>query len=255
MYSVGVAGYGVVGKSTAAIFPQSKIFDKYSGPKDDLTGCDFVFVCVPTPLAGDELDCSEVEAVIRDTDAKLFIVRSTCNVGFLDDLKEKYNKRIVFQPEYIGETANHSMSQGGQPPFIVIGGDPEDRREVIKLYTTVYNSSINIRQLTMKEAQVVKLTKNRAIFYKLLQAQELYDACEANGVDYYTIREIVYGDDPRMELGWSFIYDNNRGANSKCIPKDIHAWTKWASNGDNIPTATNALLKYNEELVRKNGNN
>lgn len=255
MFSVGVAGYGVVGKHTASAFPQAKIYDKYSGPKDDLTNCDFVFVCVPTPLVGDELDCSEVEAVIRDTDAKMFIVRSTCNAGFLDYLKEKYKKRIVFQPEYIGETANHSMSGTGQPPYIVIGGDPEDRREVIKLYTTVYNANLNIRQLTIAEAQVVKLSANRAIFFKLLQAQELYDACEANGLDYYTIREIVYGDDPRMELGWSFIYEGNRGANSKCLPKDIYAWAKWADTGSNIPTATNALLKYNEELVRKNGNN
>jgi UDPglucose 6-dehydrogenase len=255
MFSVGVAGYGVVGKHTASAFPQAKIYDKYSGPKDDLNGCDFVFVCVPTPLVGDELDCSEVENVIRDTEAKMFIVRSTCNAGFLDYLKEKYQKRIVFQPEYIGETANHSMSLGGQPPYIVIGGDPEDRREVIKLYTTVYNANLNIRQLSIAEAQVVKLSANRAIFFKLLQAQELYDACEANGLDYYTIREIVYGDDPRMELGWSFIYEGNRGANSKCLPKDIYAWAKWANTNSNIPTATNALLEYNEELVRKNGNN
>ena len=74
-------------------------------------------------------------------------------------------------------------------------------------------------------------------------------------MDYYTIREIVYGDDPRMELGWSFIYEDNRGATSKCIPKDIYAWARWADTGSNTPTATNALLKYNEELVRKNGNN
>jgi UDP-glucose 6-dehydrogenase len=92
MFSVGVAGYGVVGKHTASAFPQAKIYDKYSGPKDDLNGCDFVFVCVPTPLVGDELDCSEVENVIRDTEAKMFIVRSTCNAGFLDYLKEKVSE-------------------------------------------------------------------------------------------------------------------------------------------------------------------
>jgi UDPglucose 6-dehydrogenase len=255
MFSVGIAGFGVLGKHMSSQFPQAKIFDKYAGPSEDLTGCDFVFVAVPTPWNGTELDCSEVEAVIRDTEAKLFVIRSTCNVGFIDYLKNKYNKKIVFQPEYIGETINHSVSKVAQPPFIVLGGDPEDRRKVINIYATIYNSNINIRQLTIKEAEVVKLSENRAIFFKLLQAQELFDACEANGVDYYTIREIVYGDDPRMELGWSFIYEDNRGATSKCIPKDIYAWAKWADTGSNIPTATNALLKYNEELVRKNGNN
>jgi UDPglucose 6-dehydrogenase len=252
MYQIGIAGYGVVGKHVHGTFPAARVFDKYNGPKDDLTGCDFVFVCVPTPWTGKELDCSEVEAVVRDIQASVFVVRSTTYPGFIEHLSDKYGKQIVFQPEFIGESPNHSMSYLGQPNYIVLGGLPEVRRKVINLYSTVYNSNVSIRQMTSREAEVAKLTTNRAVFFKLMQMQELYDACEASGLDYYTIRDVVFGDDPRLDLGWSFVYPNNRGASSKCIPKDVVAWDAWASEVGADSVATKSLLKYNEYLLDKN---
>lgn len=252
MYTVGIAGYGVVGRHMHSIFPNANVNDKYQGPKDDLNGSDFVFVCVPTPLSGRSLDCSEIEAVVSETNAGCFVIRSTPNVGFTDYLARKYKKNIVFQPELLGESPNHSMGNLRQPEVLTLGGPPELRRQVINLYATVYNSKVKIRQLTRLEAEVTKLTENRAILFKLMQIQELYDACEANGIDFYTIRDAVYGDDPRFDLEWSFVYPNNRGANSKCIPKDVFAWSEWASREGYLPRATDAMLNYNSELLRLN---
>lgn len=248
---IGIAGYGVVGRHMQGVFKQATIYDKFQGPTEPLNGFDFIFVCVPTPLKNGTLDCSEVENVIRDCDSEMFIVRSTVTVGFVDYLSKKYGKRIVYQPEYIGESPNHSVSKTSQPKVLVLGGEPADRREVIDLYATVYNSNIRIRQLTVVEAEVVKLSENRAILFKLLQMQELYDACEATGVDYYSIREAVYGDDDRFDLGWSFVYPHNRGASSKCIPKDIFAWKEWAGSNGHSPSLTNSLLSYNDMLTNK----
>lgn len=249
--TIGIAGYGVVGRHMHEVFSEAVIFDKFLGPTEPLSGLDFVFVCVPTPLKNGILDCSEVENVIRECEAEIFVVRSTTNVGFIDYLTETYKKRIVHQPEFIGESPNHSVSKSNQPDGLVLGGTPVDMRAVIDLYATVYNSNIRIRQLTAVEAEVAKLSENRAVLFKLLQMQELYDACEANGLDYYLIREAVYGDDSRFDLGWSFVYPHNRGASSKCIPKDIYAWREWASNGGNLPLLTTSLLDYNESLVSR----
>lgn len=85
-----------------------------------------------------------------------------------------------------------------------------------------------------------------------MQCQELYDACEAAGVDYYTIRDAVYGDDPRQNLWFSFVFPNNRGANSKCIPKDIYGWCAWAESVGIDPKATKSLLDYNQFLLDRN---
>jgi UDP-glucose 6-dehydrogenase len=129
--------------------------------------------------------------------------------------------------------------------FMVIGGEPVDRRKLIDLYTTVYNANMNIRQVTALEAEIIKLSENRAIAFKVAQCQELYDACTAAGVDYYTIRDAVYGDDPRMNLWWTFIYPDARGFNSKCIPKDVYAWAAWTESSE----LTDALLQYNDRLL------
>jgi UDP-glucose 6-dehydrogenase len=80
----------------------------------------------------------------------------------------------------------------------------------------------------------------------------LYDVCEVAGVDYYTIRDGVYGDDQRFTLFWTFVYPNNRGANSKCIPKDVYAWCAWAESVGIKSEVTEKLLEYNKKLVDNN---
>jgi len=251
---VGIVGYGWIGKATERLFPHAQIYDKfideYSRP---LENCDICFLAVPTPwTGGPELDCSAVEDAIANCNCDFVVIRSATQPGFADKMAKKYNKRIVVQPEYLGETPAHPMLQMDSRQFMILGGDPEDRRKVIDCYATVYNANVRIRQVSRLEAEVIKFSENRAIFYKVMQCQELYDACEAAGVDYYTVRDAVYGDDPRMNLWWTFVYPDKRGANSKCIPKDVYAWCAWAESVGINPEATNALLKYNEKLVKSN---
>lgn len=230
------------------LFPTAKVYDTelQIGTKEAINDCDIVFICVPSPNKDKgRLDTSIVEEVVEWCEAPLIVIRSTVNPGDTERLSNTYNKNIVFQPEYLGETPNHPMLHPKERPFMVIGGKPEDRRKLIDLYTGVYNANTNIRQVTALEAEVIKLSENRAIAFKVLQCQELYDACEYNGVDYYTVRDTVYGDDPRFNLWWTFVYPDVRGANSKCIPKDVYAWAAWAESAD----LTTALLGYNERLI------
>lgn len=243
-----VIGYGWVGKSMIELFPESVVYDKPlgKGSEAQVNFCDIAFVCVPTPNPENGvLDTSIVEEVIGWCECPLIVIRSTVNPGTVDLLKEKTGKHIVFQPEYLGETPAHPMLHPKERPFMVIGGEPGDRKNLIDLYTSVYNANMNIRQVSALEAEVIKLSENRAIAFKVLESQELYDACEAAGVDYYTIRDAVYGDDPRFNLWFTFIYPEARGANSKCIPKDVYAWAAWAESSH----LTDALLSYNEELI------
>ncbi len=152
-------------------------------------------------------------------------------------------------PEYLGETTAHPMLDQGARPFMILGGEPADRRQLIEAYQGVYNANISIRQTTNLEAEVIKLSENRAIAWKVAQAQELYDVCERAGVDYYTIRDGVYGDDPRFNLWFTFVYPQRRGMDSKCIPKDVLAWSAWAESLGYDPQITNALLEKNQEWI------
>lgn len=253
---VGIIGYGWIGKATQKLFPDAQIYDKYiEGYTKPLENCDIAFLAVPTPwnqVSG--LDCSAVEDAIATCGCEFIVIRSATQPGFADEMAEKYNKRIVVQPEYLGETPNHPFLQMDARQFMIIGGEPEDRRKVIECYQQAYNANVTIRQVTRYEAEIIKFSENRAIFYKVMQCQELYDACEAAGVDYYTIRDAVYGDDPRQNLWFSFVFPKNRGANSKCIPKDIYGWCAWAESVGVDPMATKHLLEYNRNLIEGKNN-
>jgi UDPglucose 6-dehydrogenase len=242
-----IYGYGWVGKAMHTLFPNALIHDPAQGLVNEEKE-DVAFVCVPTPLIDGKLDTSIVEEVVRNCKAKLIIVRSTVMPGTC----EKLGEHVVFQPEYLGETVNHPMSDQKTRPFLIIGGTPEYRRKAIELYQGAYNANIMIRQMTAYEAEVVKLSENRAIAYKVAQCQELYDVCEKAGVDYYKIRDAVYGDDPRFNLWWTFVFPDKRGFNSKCIPKDVYGWAAWAESIGYTPELTNKLLEVNDKYVKHN---
>lgn len=245
-----IIGYGWVGKSMKKIFPKSYVYDIKIGTKKGANKSDIAFICVPTPCIKEgQLDISIVEKVVAWCTCPLIVIRSTVNPGTADYLSKKYKKNIVVQPEYLGETANHPLFDEGNTPFIIIGGEPDNRRKLIDLYTTVYNANTKIRQVTAYEAEVIKLSENRAIAFKVAQCQELYDVCQKAKVDYYTIRDAVYGDDPRFNLWWTFVFPNKRGFNSKCIPKDVYGWKAWAESVGYTPTLTKALLERNKKWI------
>lgn len=252
---VGIIGYGWVGKTMHKLFPEALINDSVPTftarfTKEQINECDVAFICVPTPCIKEgKLDTSIVEEVIAWCKCPLLVIRSTVNPGDCNKWSSQYNVNIVMQPEYLGETPSHPLLDPKNRPFLILGGLSQVTRRLIDLYATVYNANISIRQVTSYEAEVIKLSENRAIAFKVAQCQELYDVCELAGVDYYTVIEAVYGDDPRFTLWWTFVFPDNRGFNSKCLPKDVYAWCAWAESLGYKPEITRALLERNKKWI------
>ena len=292
---VAIVGNGWVGKGMQDLFPDaityvrdlSKVktpygfvpaeYKGFTSNKDEINECDVAFICVPTPnnklpngagsskneIGEGKLDTSIVEEVISWLKTPLIVIRSTVNPGDCDHWQDKYNKAIVFQPEYLGETPAHPLLDTTQTNFMILGSNrnkigtvPDGAgKKLIELYQTVFNANTKIRQTTLKTAEVIKLSENRAISYKVAQAQELYDVCELAGIDYYTVRDAVYSDDPRMNLWWTFVFPDKRGFNSKCIPKDVYAWASFAESLGYEPKITRAILEKNKEWLKLNEEN
>ena len=273
--SIGIIGFGIIGTAVYELFSKAKInfiiydpkikcpneknsvFDVFTDDKqvtkDKISKCKIAFICVPTPhMKYDGLDMSFVEECVKDFSPEIFVICSALQPGTANRLSKKYNKKIVVQPEYFGETTNHPLVNLGQQRFLILGGESEDVDEVIILYQKAYNANVNIRKVTALEAEVIKLSENRAIGYKVLQCQELYDTCKSAGVDYNVIRQAVYGDDPRFNLWWTFVYKDKRGLTSSCLPKDLYGWQKWAKDNNVDPELTLFLLEYNDKLIEKN---
>ncbi len=245
-----IGGTGWVGKSVHSLFPNAYIYTSHQGTKEEVNKCDIAYICVPTPLSeSGKLNVSIIDEIMTWLKCPLIIIRSTVNPGDCDRWVAMPEKRnIVFEPEYLGETPNHPLLDEKEAKFIILGGEPENRKKVIDLYTKVYNANIKIRQVTLREAEIIKLSENRAIAFKVMMCQELYLACKADGTDYYTIRDAVLGDDPRFNLWFSFIYPDNLGfSSSKCLRKDVPAWNAWArSNGFNPEITSMLIIKSGE---------
>ncbi len=250
---VGIVGFGWVGKAQKQLFPDAVVYDPVlpeSATKERLNQCGIGFVCVPTPCINEgALDMSIVEESVAWLQTPVICIRSTVNPGTCDRLAAKYNKRIVFQPEYLGESVGHPMLDPKTRPFLIVGGTAADRKVVLDAYFTTYNANTRVRLTSCLEAEVIKLTENRAIAFKVAQTEELIDVCKLAGVDYYQIRDAVYGDDPRFNLWWTADFGDHRGLQSKCLPKDAYAWCAWAESLGYDPKITRTLLERNKIWV------
>ena len=255
---VAIIGYGWVGKAMHQLFPDAYIYHpnrkdqkEVEEARKEANKCYAAFICVPTPCEKEgRLNIDAVAENIGWLDTELIVIRSTLNPGDTQFLEEMFQKRLVIQPEYLGETPSHPLLDMKKTPFLVIGGRFEDRKKLIDLYFTVYNANIRIKQVASYAAEIIKVTENRAIAFKVAQCQELYDVCEKANIDYYTVRDAVYGDDPRFDLWWTAVYPDKRGFNSKCIPKDVYAWCAWAESMGYKPKITRAMLKKNKEWIK-----
>ena len=110
--SVLIAGYGIVGHNLYKKFTWAEIYDKYISDKTQPVFSeapdkkyDFCIVSVPTPMNADgSADLAQVEEVLSEIKAEIFIIKSTVPPTTTEKLIKETGKRIVFSPEYNGNT-------------------------------------------------------------------------------------------------------------------------------------------------------
>ena len=181
---IGIIGYGHVGTAMGDLFKNAIVYDKYKniGTVEDINKCDVAFVCVPTPMmANGACDTTAVEEVISWCECETIILRSTVRVGFTKEMSEKYNKEIVFQPEYYGETVAHPFANLSDRNWLTFGGTKEGINNAIKAYQTVINSNVRIYQCSSEEAEMAKYMENAYLATKVIFCNVMYDVCKKMG--------------------------------------------------------------------------
>jgi len=250
---VGVVGGGVVGGAMEQLCgPETIIYDPYkpelAGNKDAINTCDVVFICVPTPMSDDgSCNTSIVEETVAWVEAPLMIIRSTVAPGTTERLCKQYNKHVVFQPEYLGETVGHVFGSMAEREFVVLGGTPEDVSRAADFYKHYYNSMVHMYFADATTAEVCKYMENAFYAMKVVFANEFYDIAKTHGVDFNVLRELWLAD-TRISRDHTFVYPDNRGFSGKCLPKDCNAIVYSSRQRGYEPKFMAACLKINDEL-------
>ena len=243
----GIVGYGHVGKAMHKLFKEAVIYDKYLelGSREEINSCDIVFVCVPTPQKkGGYCDTSAVEEVIRWVESKAIVLRSTVYVGFTDEMSKKYNKEIIFQPEYYGETVAHPFADLNERKWLAFGGTKRGIDLAIRAYQDVINSNVRIYQSDAKDVEMAKYMENAFLALKVTFCNEMYDIAKSLGSDYNRAREI-WTADPRIGTSHTFVYADKRGYGGSCLPKDIASIVAQANDSDTDCTLLESVIRKN----------
>ena len=250
---IGIVGYGHVGKAMRELFTDAVVYDKYLGigSKDEINGCNAVFVCVPTPSNPDgSCNTQAVEEVIAWAQADVIILRSTVYVGFTDEMMQKYGKEIVFQPEYYGETTAHPFANLHERNWLSFGGRAKGIHLAIKAYQTVVNSNVRIYQADAKSVEMAKYMENAFFAVKVTFCNEMYDIANKLGANYDLAREIWIAD-PRIGSSHTFVYDENRGYGGSCLPKDVASIIYQADEVQADATLLKSIVKKNDILKKQ----
>ena len=220
---IGIVGLGHVGSIMKEFFKDAIVYDeiKKIGNRNEINHCQIAFVCVPTPQAEDgRCDTSIVEYVLNWLDSEVIVIRSTVPVGFTDKYRSEMGKRIVFQPEYYGETYAHPFANPRNRNWVTLGGSDEDTEVVAQLYEEVFTSEIFIHQVDAKTAELAKYMENSFLATKVTFCNQFYDIAKAFGINYHKLRE-TWLLDPRIGRSHTFVYEDNRGYGGSCLPKDL----------------------------------
>ena len=250
MAPIGIVGYGFVGRSIHKLFGEDAVTLDVDGTDQDrrqINACPVVFLCVPTPCTPDgACDTSIVEECLTWLDGPQIVIRSTVSPGTTDRLRRETGKPIVFQPEYVGETAQHPLADVRRQGFVILGGPIEECSRVADLYCKYHHSEVRFYFTSARAAEVAKYMENSFYAMKVTFCNEFFDIARAHGVDYNELREIWLAD-PRISRDHTFVYPDQRGFSGKCLPKDVTSIIHSCEVNGFTPRLLECIMEMNQE--------
>lgn len=187
-------------------------------------GCEFVFLCVPTPQGEDgAADLSYVESAAKEIAPHLaanaiVINKSTVPVGTVNLVERAIDRgdvAVVSNPEFLREGT--AVADSLHPDRIVVGStDPRAATAVAELFGSTGAAMVITDPTT---AETIKYASNAFLATKISFVNAMAALCEAVGAD---VRDLVLGIGFDKRIGFEFLRPGP-GWGGSCFPKDTAA--------------------------------
>ena len=207
---IGIFGGGVLGNAMKQYFKEAKIYDKYndSDSLEEVLASEIIFVCIPTPY----------------TEGKGFGLTEMNDVfGKLASLKDKI---VVIRSTVLPGT---TQTYQNQHPNLKVLFNPEFLTEATAV------------------EEMVKYMVNNYYALKVIFANQIYDICQAAGLDYEAVKECFAADKRIIDSHLQITHKGYRGFGGKCLRKDVYSLIDFAKDKG----VDFALLKTAKEINSK----
>lgn len=253
---IGIIGLGFVGsaiqKSLDDFYYDLVLVDNdpkkgCTGTYEDLSTCEGVFVCVPSPQNEDgSCNTDILESVLENLKNYngVIISKVTAPPGVYQRLNEVY-KNLVHSPEFL--TAANAYQDYISGKFAIVGGNVQAYvREAARLIEFSQPNLQKIEYCSIGEAALVKYSINSFLATKVVFMNEIYELSKKIGVNFDTVASLMTLDN---RIGSSHMQvpgpDGSLGFGGMCFPKDTSALLDYA-NSLNVP------LNVLDSAVKKN---
>lgn len=257
MKTVGIAGYGYVGRAvnsamkrwhgTVVIDPAFEEFadNKFTG---DLDG---IVICVSTPQGDDgSCDMTNVIDVINTSPKKVpILIKSTISIdGWTQIISDFPDHYICFSPEFLRAKTAEEDFKNTKEMYI-----SKEKTGSHKHWKELFRNCmpfINVTYFDPEELILGKYFRNSFLATKVIFFNQIYDLCKKKNIDFENVRKIVT-DDIRIGDSHSEVTEE-RGFGGHCFPKDTSAIVETAKNDNVDLTLIEEAIEYNNN-VRKKG--
>ena len=199
---------------------------------------DIIFVCIPTPMRkSGECDTRLLENVVRGINLEaqkdpnknkpVLVLKSTIPQGTTARIARRYSEEcpVVFSPEFLTEA--NSFDDFKNQTRIIIGGDIDVKCKYAKKVKSMFRKAFPSIPIVITKRETAEMTKyfiNCFLATKVTFANEMYQVCDAAGIDYDKVSEYALYDN---RIGQSHLSvpgpDGDFGFGGHCFPKDLSA--------------------------------